>query len=134
MPKNQKEDLQTNGKGKGTFRFRYMDTDRQFEVQADNVSGESLLEGFRHVANAISSRTIAATPGSHLLKKSAVAAASADAKVSKEKQEEFEFEAETANPASEAPAEDIREDVEEQEDNDGATGKKLRAAPRAPKF
>jgi hypothetical protein len=68
--KSRKDESQSNGHGKGTFRFRYMDSNRQFEVQADNVNGENLLEGFRHVANAITGRNIAA-PAPKLLKKAA---------------------------------------------------------------
>lgn len=68
--KGRKDGSQTNGNGKGTFRFRYMDSNRQFEVEADDVSGDKLLEGFRYVANAITGRTIAA-PAPKQLKQNA---------------------------------------------------------------
>ena len=131
MAKGQKDGSQTNGNAKGTFRFRYMDADRQFEVKADNVTGENLLEGFRHVANAITGRTIPAAPAPRQLRSAAAAAASAEAVDNKEKQEELDFE--PAPAAEEIPAEEIREDVDEQT-NAGAGDKKPRRAPRAPKF
>jgi hypothetical protein len=127
MAKVRKEESQANGSGKGTFRFRYMDSSRQFEVQADNVSGENLLEGFRHVANAITGRNIAPAPK---LLKTTAAAASASAEVvdPKENQEEFEFEPETP------PAPEVVEENADEQATDGAGGKKPRRAPRAPKF
>lgn len=124
MVKSRKDDLQTNGHGKGTFRFRYMDSNRQFEVQADNVSGENLLEGFRHVANAITGRNIPAVPAPKLLNTPA-AAAGASPEVVNKNQEEFEPETPTASEAVEGADEQI---------TDGAGGKKPRPAPRAPKF
>lgn len=88
-----RKDAQTNGNSsRGIFRFRYMDSNRQFEVEADNVSGENLLEGFRHVANAITGRNIAPTPSPRLLRTTAAAAgASVEVVHPKENQEEFEL-------------------------------------------
>lgn len=124
-PKGRKDESSTNGHGKGTFRFRYMDSNRQFEVEADNVSGESLLEGFRNVANAITGRTAAATK---LLK----TPGGAPAEVLDRKEEE-----ETLNqPLPFPPAEpvDEREENEEQEEVETSSVKRQRHAPRAPKF
>ena len=129
MVKGRKGDSHTNGQGNGTFRFRYMDSNRQFEVQADNVSGENLLEGFRHVANAITGRNIAAAPAPKLLKTTAAAVgASAEVVDPKENQEEFEFEQETPS----APEVGV-DDAEAPTDGAGRT-QKPRRAPRAPEF
>lgn len=124
-----RKDTQTNGNssGKGIFRFRYMDSNRQFEVEANNVSGEHLLEGFRNVASAITGRNIPVAPSPKLLN-TAAAAASTSPEVVNKNQEEFEFEPETPT-ASEAV-----EDIDDEQITDGAGGKKPRPAPRAPKF
>lgn len=131
MTKGRKENPQSNGATKGTFRFRYMDSSRQFEVNADNVSGESLLEGFRHVANAITGRAVPATP--KLLRSAAAAAAEATNR--KDDQEEFEFEpTSAAASASAETADDEILDAADEPTTDPVDEKKTRPAPRAPKF
>lgn len=123
MSKGQKNGSQTNGRDKGTFRFRYMDGNRQFEVSADNVSGEDVLEGFRHVANAITGRNIAA-PVPKLLNKPGT-----PVEVLDRKDEEEVLEPELETPAVEEAVEPADETP-----TDGAGGKRARSAPRAPKF
>lgn len=95
MVKGRKEEFQTNGRG--TFRFRYMDTNRQFEVEANNVGGESLLEGFRHVANAISGRNVAHHAPQLLNATGASVTATAKAAGPRDNQENFEFEPQAAS-------------------------------------
>jgi hypothetical protein len=126
MAPRRKEESQTNGSGKGTFRFRYMDSNRQFEVQADNVSGESLLEGFRQVASAIAGRAPAVEPARRLPKD---AAAGAAAEVLDEK-DDTEIDVLPFPDQSAAEAEE--KTVEES--SDAAGERKHRPAPRAPKF
>jgi hypothetical protein len=124
--KGRKDESQSNGKDKGTFRFRYMDSNRQFEVQADNVGGENLLEGFRHVANAIAGRTSSADPSRRLPKN---VGASAPAEVLEEKDEET-IETDVL-PFPETPAEDEPEDGETPEDSDATPKPKRKVkAPR----
>jgi len=129
MVKSRKEDSKANGSGKGVFRFRYMDSNRQFEVQADNVDGENLLEGFRHVANAITGRNIAAAaPAPKLLEN---AGRSAPREVLNEKDE---TETQDVLPFGEAPTPvAAEEEREEESEADGATEKPKRKV-RAPKL
>jgi hypothetical protein len=124
--KGRKDGSQTNVSGKGTFRFRYMDSNRQFEVTADNVDGENLLEGFRHVANAISGRTIAA-PAPKLLK--TPAGGGAPTEVLEDKEEEVVRTGTLQFP--ENPA-DEREEEEEETQALESTPKPKRK-PKAPK-
>jgi len=122
--KSRKDESQSNGHGKGTFRFRYMDSNRQFEVSADNVDGENLLEGFRHVANAISGRTIAA-PAPKLLKTPAVAST----EVVEDKDEEVVQSGTLEFP--ETPTDERQEEEEETEVLEATP--KPRRKPKAPK-
>jgi hypothetical protein len=126
--KGRKDESQANGNGKGTFRFRYMDSNRQFEVNADNVDGENLLEGFRHVANAITGRTIAA-PAPKQLK---TPSGGAPTEVLDDKDEDTIT---TTLPFPDEPPADEHEEEEEEEHEVGpGTVKRQRSAPRAPKF
>ena len=127
MVKGRKDESQTNGSGKGTFRFRYMDSNRQFEVQADNVSGENLLEGFRHVANAITGRTIAAAPAPAPKLVNKNTAGPTEVLDHKDKDDEGVIE------PGPAPAESMEEVTATPTDGAGDR-KPRRAAPRAPKF
>lgn len=124
--KGRKDGSQTNGNGKGTFRFRYMDSDRQFEVSADNVDGENLLEGFRHVANAISGRTIAA-PAPKLVK--TLAGGGAPAEVLEGKEEEV---VRTGTLHFPETSTDEREEEEEETEAAESTPRPKRK-PKAPK-
>ena len=126
-----KEESQSNGKDKGSFRFRYMDSNKQFEVQADNVGGENLLEGFRHVANAIAGRT-SAESARRLLKN---VGTGAPAEVVDEKDEEEKLEPSLPFPGADPAGEGQDEKEQEQEGEVGAPSEKRpRPAARAPKF
>lgn len=123
--KGRKDGSQTDGNGKGTFRFRYMDSNRQFEVSADNVDGENLLEGFRHVANAISGRTIAA-PAPKLLKTSV--GGGAPTRVSEDEEEVMR------TGTLQFPDAPIDEREEEEEETEAAESTpKPKRKPKAPK-
>jgi hypothetical protein len=119
-----KNDPESTDKKKGTFRFRYLDDNRQFEVSADNVSSESLLEGFRQVAGAIVGRMQAAEP--RRLPKNTNGGKPAE--VVDDKEEEtieagtLPFPAPTTIPE------------EESEEEETETTRRTRSAPRAPKF
>ena len=127
--KSRKDESQSNGYGKGTFRFRYMDSNRQFEVQADNVNGENLLEGFRHVANAITGRNIAA-PAPRLSKQVGVGSTEV---LEKEDRETLEPTLPFSEPAPAEPV-DEREEEEEATESNEATPKRARRikAPKVP--
>jgi hypothetical protein len=116
-----KNDSDSTEKKKGTFRFRYLDDNRQFEVSADNVSSESLLEGFRQVAGAIIGRT-AAEP--RRLPKNTNGGKPIE--VVDDKEEET-IEAATLPFPPTTP-----EDEPEEEETE--TTRRPRSAPRAPKF
>lgn len=58
MATRRKEDSQTNGIGKGRIKFRYTDTERTLDFSMENVSGDSVREGLRSLANALAGRTI----------------------------------------------------------------------------
>jgi hypothetical protein len=111
--KGRKEEPHSNGNAKGTFRFRYMDSNRQFEIQADNVAGEALLEGFQHVANTIAGRALPAAPTPKLLKKTAGATEVLDPKDDEEAldQQPILFPVE--------PVEETSEEVEDDKDDNG---------------
>jgi hypothetical protein len=127
--KGRKDGSHTNGQSKGTFRFRFMDSSRQFEVQADNIDGENLLEGFRHVANAIAGRTSVVETARRLSKNAGPAA---PAEVLDPTEDEETLEQPLPFPAPERA--DEREEEEEQEEVGPVGERKQRSAPRAPKF
>lgn len=134
MVKGRKEEFHANGQGRGTFRFRYMDTNRQFEVEANNVSGENLLEGFRHVASAITGRTVAHPVPKLLNPTGAAASATADAGGPEDNQERFEFDPQTT-PAATAVEEDAEAAEHEQAPTSGnGTASKRNYSYKTPTF
>ncbi len=63
-----RNDEESHGK-KGSIRFRYMDSERVCDFSVDNVTGESVTDGLRSIANALAGRNIAVNPIPKLLKK-----------------------------------------------------------------
>lgn len=117
-------DSHTNGQNKGTFRFRYMDSNRQFEVTADDVSGDKVLEGFRYVANTLAGRNSAALAPKLL--NQAANPAGASAEVSEENpQDVLPFQDTPAPPASTG---------EEPEVVEANLKPRVVRSPKAPKF
>lgn len=66
MAKNRKDE-ESNAR-KGSIRFRYMDSERVCDFSVDNVTGESVTDGLRSIANALAGRNIAVNPPPKLLK------------------------------------------------------------------
>src|SRR6266851_11335 len=125
--KGRKDDSQSNGKGKGGIRFRYMDSERLVEFNVDNDDA-SVTDGLRAIANALAGRNITVAPPPKLLKK--VGAGSTE--VSDPKDEEETLEQPLPFPAAESV--DDREEEEEQEEVGTVSERRQRPAPRAPKF
>lgn len=120
-PKGRKDEPHSNGNAKGTFRFRYMDSNRQFEIQADNVAGEAILEGFQHVANTIAGRVLPAEPARpRLTKHSGVGSTEI-----LEDQEILEPTLPFAEPAPAEPVDD-REEEEETESTESTPKKPVK--------
>jgi len=63
-----RRDEEPNGK-KGSIRFRYMDSERVCDFSLDNVTGESVTDGLRSIANALAGRNISASPAPRLFRK-----------------------------------------------------------------
>lgn len=124
--KNRKDDAQSNGKGKGGIRFRYMDSERLVEFNVDNDDA-SVNDGLRAIANALAGRTIAVAPAPKMLRKTT----GGSSEVLQEKDEEA-IDTDVL-PFPDQPLVDEHEEQEE-ETNDAPSERKQRPAPRAPKF
>lgn len=68
MAGRRKEEPQTNGVGKGKIKFRYTDEERTVQFSMENITGESVTEGLRSLANALAGQTLPAAPSRRLTK------------------------------------------------------------------
>jgi hypothetical protein len=125
MANRRKEEPETNGKGKGRIKFRYTDQERTLDFTMENVTGDSVTEGLRSLANALAGRTLAIDPSRRLPKKAAGAAT----EVVDHKDEEETLEQDAI------PAEEVEETTEEETEAVDDTAKPRRVVKlKAPKL
>jgi hypothetical protein len=98
---------ESNGK-KGSIRFRYMDSERVCDFSVENVTGESVTDGLRSIANALAGRNIAAALAPKQLRRSGAGGGPAEII---DEREETEAPSPGVLPFDETPV-DTAEDVE----------------------
>ncbi len=122
MVKGRKDESQSNGKGR--IKFRYTDQERTLDFTMENVTGDSVTEGLRSLANALAGRTLAIDTHRRLPKRATDAAT----EVVDRKDEEETLE-QNASPTEEAE----QTTEEETEAGDGSAKPKRVVKPKAPK-
>lgn len=120
MPNRHKEETITNGHGKGKIKFRYMDSERALDFSVENMTGDSVTEGLRSIANALAGRTIAAPSGRN--SKPLAAAPTID------------VEEEVQNPGEEIPEQEVLEAEQEETGEDEIPKPKRVIKPKSPKL
>jgi hypothetical protein len=120
--KGRKDGLESNGKGKGGIRFRYMDSERLVDFSVDNDDA-SVTDGLRLIANALAGRNISVAPTPKLLKKTTGGSTEV---LEKDEEEILE------QPLPFPPAEpvDEHEEVEEETESAETTAKAKRKVKR----
>jgi|SRR5882724_136181 len=122
MSKGKRDELKTNGTGKGHIKFRYVDGDKYLDLDMEGVENEAVADGLKSIASALAGRSVAAPV--RTLPRTAASATTFEETQEPPPTDEIEAEEETPDePAS-----------EEISGGGDALSARRRSAPKAPTF